>query len=394
MAKEKDPLLDALIAAASGGVDAVGVADAKARAYDARPELADPAERLQAAEDDEAPAPLLELLAAAFHQRLLRAEAGLKGTIEDIPEGGHWATPMPAENLYLLVPETRPFAKKVKPEVQVEAIESAVRLGTATDLRLLQIYLKHLEEKKEEAPVADAVAQTAIPAYGPGILPELWPTLGPDNRTFSAASKIDIQATLKRLTEKTPEKKAKGLGGGGGDKQSQVTKAVDKILQDAAEGGRVGPESLPILKLALKYAPEPSFRRKVSETLAGMGPEAAGEALPDLVDAFERTGFTRDYNLIRPMVVLGKESTDVADALIRALDDRDSTVRLLAAFNIGQMGEVAMRALDALEEKSEHDPEPKVRDQALKTLNKLRARLEPVGVVPDDGGPAGGDDEA
>jgi HEAT repeat protein len=83
------------------------------------------------------------------------------------------------------------------------------------------------------------------------------------------------------------------------------------------------------------------------------------------------------------MVVLGKESTEVADALIRALEDRDSTVRLLAAFNVGQMGEVAMRALDALEDMSERDPEPKVRDQAVKTLNKLRARLEPVGVVED-----------
>lgn len=391
MAKDKEPLIDALVAAAAGGIDAVGVTEVKGRAADAPPDLSDAAGRLRAAEDDDAPAPLLELLATAFHQRLLRAEPAVKGTIEAIPEGGHWSTPMPAESLYLLVPETRPFAKKVKPEVQVEGIESAVRLGTATDLRLLQIYLKHLEEKKEESPVADAVAQIAIPAYGPGILPELWPTLGPDNRTFTAASKIDIQATLKRLTEKSPEKKAKGAGAGGGDKQSQVTKAVDKILHDAAEGGRVGPESLPILKLALKYAPEPSFRRKVSETLAGMGPAAAGEALPDLVDAFERTGFTRDYNLIRPMVVLGKESTDVVDALIRALEDRDSTVRLLAAFNIGQMGEVAMRALDALEDMSERDPEPKVRDQAVKTLNKLRARLEPVGVV-EDVGTVGGEE--
>ena len=113
---------------------------------------------------------------------------------------------------------------------------------------------------------------------------------------------------------------------------------------------------------------------------------AAAEALPDLVDAFERTGFTRDYNLIRPMVVLGKESNDVADALIRALEDRDSTVRLMAAFNVGQMGEPAMKALDTLEDVSERDPEPKVRDTALKTLNKLRARLEPVGVVPVDEG--------
>jgi HEAT repeats len=376
MAKEKDPLLDSLVATAAAGVDTGGITDLKGKAATPPPELADAAVRLRAAEDDEAPAPLLELLFAATHARLQRAETGVKGNLEPVTDGGHWSTPMPAENLYLLVPETRPFAKKVKPEVQVEAIESATRLGTATDLRLLQIYLKHLEEKKEDAPVADAVAQHAIPAFGPPILPELWPTLGPDNRTFSAASKIDIQATLKRLTEKTPEKKAKGA-----DKQSQVTKAVDKILEDAAEGGRVGPESLPILKLALKYAPEPSFRRKVAETLANMG-SAAAEALPDLVDAFERTGFTRDYNLIRPMVVLGKESNDVADALIRALEDRDSTVRLMAAFNVGQMGEPAMKALDNLEDVSERDPEPKVRDTALKTLNKLRARLEPVGVVP------------
>lgn len=143
---------------------------------------------------------------------------------------------------------------------------------------------------------------------------------------------------------------------------------------------------MPILKLALKYAPEPAFRRKVAETLAGMG-EAAVEALPDLIDAFERTGFTRDYNLIRPMMVLGKESNDVADSLIRALEDRDSTVRLMAAFNIGQMGEPAMKALDTLEDLSERDPEAKVRDQALKTLNKLRARLEPVGVLPEGGEP-------
>ena len=374
MAKEKDPLIDALVATIHGGVDSHGISDLRSRAAQAPEEFANVAARLRAAEDDEAPAPVLEFLQAALHARLLRADAGLKGTIDEVTTGSHWSTNMPAESFYLLVPETRPFAKKVKPEVQVETIETAVRLGTATDLRLLQIYLKHLDDKKEDSPVADIIAQQAIPAFGPAILPELWPTLGPDNRTFSAASKIDMQATLKRLTEKSPDKKAKGA-----DKQSQVTKAVDKILQDAAEGGKVGAESLPILKLALKYAPEPAFRRKVAETLAGMGKDAA-EALPDLVDAFERTGFTRDYNLIRPMMVLGKESVDVADSLIRALEDRDSTVRLMAAFNVGQMGEPAMKALNALEDLSERDPEPKIRDQAAKTLNKLRARLEPVGM--------------
>ncbi|WP_020470207.1 HEAT repeat domain-containing protein [Zavarzinella formosa] len=375
--KDISLLTSSLINAAHTGVDRGAMKNVRGRADDAPSHLSEIGARLKDADDDEAPAPILELMSGLFQDRLNNAEAGVRGNVEEIPEGGHWSTPMAAESLYLLVPETRPFAKKVKPEVQVEAIETATRLGTVTDLRLLQIYLKHLEEKKDLAPVADAVAKEAIPAYGPQILPELWPTLGPDNRTFSASSKIDIQATLKRLTEKSPDKKAKGQ-----DKQSQVTKAVEKILEDAAEGGRVGAESLPILKLALKYAPEPAFRRKVAETLAGMG-EAAKEALPDLVDAFERTGFTRDYNLIRPMVVLGKESEEVGDSLIRALEDRDSVVRLMAAFNLGQMKKPAMKGLDMLENLSERDPEAKVRDQAAKTLNKLRLRLEPVGLPID-----------
>jgi hypothetical protein len=376
MAKEKAPLLDALSSVAYAGIEKHSTSPAVSLAS-SNEALADIAQRLDAAELDEAAAPFLELLSAGFHSRALKTEAGVRGMIEEPPAGLHWSTSMPADSFYLLVPETRPFAKKVKPEVQVETIETAVRRGTVTDLRLLQIYLKHLEDKKDDAPIADVIARDAIPAFGPNILPELWPTLGPDNRTFSAASKIDIQATLKRLTEKSPEKKAKGQ-----DKQSQVTKAVDKILEDAAEGGQVGPESLPVLKLALKYAPESAFKRKIAETLAAMGAEAQ-EALPDLVDAFEKVGFTRDYNLIRPMMVLGKESTEVADALIRALEDRDSTVRLMSAFNLGQMGEPALKAIETLDDISNRDPEPKVRDQALKTLNKLRARLEPVGLVPE-----------
>ena len=375
MAKEKDPLLEAALAVAFGGVDHNGTA-AVNKYLDGLPTpLVEAGRRLDHTDDVEAPAPLLDFLAAAFTLRYQNASVITKGNLIEVAEGGHWATAMPAESLYLLVPETRAFAKKVAPAIQVETIETASRLGHVTDLRLLQIYLKHLEDKKEVAPIADAIVRDAIPAFGAQILVDLWPSLSPDNRTFTAASKIDIQATLKRLTEKNPDKKAKGA-----DKQSQVTKACEKILEDEAAGGEVGPESLPTLKLALKYAPEPAFRRKVAEALAKMG-TLAQDALPDLIDAFERTGFTRDYNLIRPLMVLGKESNEVCDSLIRALDDRDSTVRLMSAFNLGQMGEPAIKAIRSLEDHSERDPDTKVRDQALKTLNKLRARLEPVELV-------------
>ena len=51
------------------------------------------ADRLRDAEDDEAPAPFFEVLDAALHARLGRAEAGVKRTIEPPTDGAHWATP-------------------------------------------------------------------------------------------------------------------------------------------------------------------------------------------------------------------------------------------------------------------------------------------------------------
>jgi hypothetical protein len=193
--------------------------------------------------------------------------------------------------------------------------------------------------------------------------------MAPESRQFLAAYKIDVEATLTRLLEK-PAKR--------GDKGGSVMKAVESLMEGVAgEGAAVGPESLPILRLALKFAPDPGFRRKIAQTIAGIGPPAT-DALPELIDAFEHGGLTRDYQLVRPLIVLGKESQEVADALIRALDDRDSSVRLLAAFNVGQMGAPAMTALPKLEEMVESDTDAKVREQAAKTVNKLRLRLEPA----------------
>ena len=66
MAKENDPLIDALIAAATGGVDSVGVTEVKGRLMVSPLATADAAARLRAADDDEAPLPLLELLYLAY----------------------------------------------------------------------------------------------------------------------------------------------------------------------------------------------------------------------------------------------------------------------------------------------------------------------------------------
>ncbi len=327
--------------------------------------LADDARRTLEADQDEIPYPLLDMLEKSMLARKTLVEySAPRGEIKEIPEGNFWSTPMPMDSLYKLIPETRPFAKRAKPPEQVETIEAAARRGTVADLRLVQLFLKCLSEKAG-AVVPDAVARVGLPAFGPGILPDLWPSLGPENRSFVAAYKIDIQATLGRLLEKTGKKS---------DKSGSVMKAVRKIMDSVSEDGTtIGTESLPLFKLAMKYAPEAAFRHEIAETLAKMG-KMAVEALPEMIDAFEHMGLTRDYHLIRPMVVLGKESQEVADALIRALTDRDNVVRMLAAFNLGQMGTPALGAISLLENISEVDQDAKVREHAARTLNKLRLR--------------------
>ncbi len=378
------PLVNELLHVVAGGVDTVGAARLSRHATTlsavsmqdaAIAPLAEDAQRTVNADPDEAPLPLLDLLQRTMQARATLAEfAPAAGEIKDVPESGNWSTPMPAEVLYTLVPETRPFAKRAKAPEQVENIEGAGRRSQIADLRLVQIFLKMLPDKAANT-VADAAARLAIPAYGQAILPDLWPTLAPENRTFIAAYKIDVESTLARLLEKTGDKKKSDKGG-------NVMKAVEKLMTTVNEdGSSIGPESLPIIKLALKHAPDQGFRRKLADILANMG-MAAASALPDLIEAFEHTGLSRDYYLIRPMIVLGKESIDVADAVIRALGDRDATVRLVACFNVGQLGTVAERGLEQVEIIAETDPDPKVREQGIKTLNKLRIRFGLVSPEP------------
>jgi len=388
-------LVSDLVQVVSSGVDTGGVSRLTRHAAtlnalkDQDPKLAElneAAQRTVKAEEDETPLPLLDVIEGATEQRSGFADfAAITGELKPIPDGGFWTTQMPAHVLYTLVPETRPFAKRAKPPEQIENIESTARRGQVADLRLVQIFLKMLTDKvgsksgegsaKANAPsVPDTAARLAIPAYGPVILPDLWPTLAPENRTFIAAYKIDVESTLARLLEKSGDKKKADKGG-------NVMKAVEKLMTTVNEdGSSIGPESLPIIKLAIKHAPDQAFRRKLADILANMGPKGA-EALPELIDAFEHTGLTRDYYLVRPLVVLGKESQDVMDAVLRALGDRDNTVRLMAAFNVGLMGSLAINALQLVENLSEADPDPKVRETALRTLNKLRMRFaipEPV----------------
>lgn len=371
-----NPLIHDVTQVVWGGLDTVGTSrltrhaatfNALSKQDPSVSAIADAAQRTVTAEAEETPLPLLDLLQRTTQERAGYVEfSTVTGELKDIPEVGYWATPMPAHIFYTLVPETRPFAKRAKAPEQIENIEASARRGQIADLRLVQIFLKMLTDKASNT-VADTVARVAIPVYGSIILPDLWPTLAPENRTFVAAYKIDVESTLARLLEKSTGKKS--------DKGGNVMKAVEKLMTTVNEdGSSIGPESLPIIKLALKYAPDQAFRRKLADILANMGLRGA-EALPDLIETFEHTSLTRDYYLIRPLVVLGKESQAVADALLRSMGDRDAIVRLMACFNIGQMGTPASGALQQVEDLAEADPDLKVRETAAKILSKLKMRF-------------------
>ncbi len=324
-------------------------------------------------EADEKPLPLLELLGKGIALRAEMASSEPVGSAKEFKQfqesktHDNWKTELPGEVIYSLVPELRRFSKRVKPEHQIDYIQVYSQRGTLADLRLLQVFLKKLVVKGEDA-VADAIAKAGLPAFGKQILTDLWATLVPDSRTFLAAYTIDIEATLNRILEKSGKK--------AGEKSNQIMKAVDTLLHNVLEeGATVGPESLPMLKLGLKYAPDAAYRRRIAETIVAVG-EPALDCLEDLINAFERGGLARDHHFIPLLAKLGKESRDVADALARALEDRDVTVRLRAAFNIGLLGSPAATTMRALEDTADTDVDNKVREQATKTLTNLRIRFQ------------------
>jgi hypothetical protein len=58
---------------------------------------------------------------------------------------------------------------------------------------------------------------------------------------------------------------------------------------------------------------------------------------------------------------------------IEGLKDGDARIRGVSAINLGNIGAPAAEAIPALEKLAQNDPEPKVREQAAKALEKIRA---------------------
>jgi hypothetical protein len=58
---------------------------------------------------------------------------------------------------------------------------------------------------------------------------------------------------------------------------------------------------------------------------------------------------------------------------IDSLKDNDLRIRGIAAFNLGNMGASAEKAIPDLEKLAKDDPEPKVRESAKEAIEKIRA---------------------
>ena len=331
------------------------------------PDLAKAAELAQKALDteaDEQPLPVLALMGELSHLAPERiAAAAPTGDLTPFNTEAKWATPMPVRDLYQLMPETRRFAKRTKAAEQAAIVERLARDEAVADLRTVGQMVAFLGEKTD-ATLALAVEKKALPAYGTAVLPDLFPSVAPGNRAFNIAYHIDPDATLAKLSsDQKPGKKA--------DRGSRLTEAISKMVDQAHEDEtKLAVDALPLLRQGLKVSGDAVNRQRIARLIADFGP-AALDAVPDLIDAFEKGGLTRDYRLIQPMVSLGKEVEAVCDCLMRAMSDRDANVRLCAAFNLGAMGKFALKAIEELESIADNDTEARVRDEALKSSRRL-----------------------
>lgn len=105
--------------------------------------------------------------------------------------------------------------------------------------------------------------------------------------------------------------------------------------------------------------------------LEAIGPKAR-RALPALAKTFSRKKFDIKYVAIRAIAAIG--GPDAPRLLVIALKDEDDFVRQLAAEALGEMGNAAAPALEALKRIAEADPISYVRKAAKEAIDRIERR--------------------
>jgi HEAT repeat protein len=141
------------------------VADAVAKVLDAPGKQAGPA--------------FLNLVVMSRQIRASLAGAGVEGELQPLPPSGPWATP-------LSVRDIQPLREALTQsgEGREKTLQEAVERNAFRDLRLLPELLNGLDSGY--APIADLVAEQALPALGPAVLPEILAGLKLQGKTADA----------------------------------------------------------------------------------------------------------------------------------------------------------------------------------------------------------------
>ncbi|MGF1580940.1 MAG: HEAT repeat domain-containing protein [Gemmataceae bacterium] len=101
-----------------------------------------------------------------------------------------------------------------------------------------------------------------------------------------------------------------------------------------------------------------------------MGPDAK-DALPALVKALDDKELSVRGSVVKALGQIGAEAKDAVPALIKALKDKAKELREKAAYALGEIGPAAKDALPTLEALSENDPYPDVCRSAAAAIEKI-----------------------
>jgi HEAT repeat protein len=283
-------------------------------------------ERLARRGEEPAPA-LLDLLLV-----LRRVQGGLAQSdtagppaLERIAPSGPWASDTPIALLSEIAE-----ALTGKGADRAPVVRHAVAEHATADLRLAEPLLRALADRNDE--LAALVAEQALPAFGPGLLPEL--ARAPDlaggaaeGRRLAALARLDAARAIPLLLAACEGK---------GALRTLAEKALASIGEPA-----VAP-----LTGALTGAGK--VRRSAAEALRQLGPPARAAA-PALIAALaDRDKHLRRAALGALRAIRPWKARDAVGLLTASLEDPDGDVRLEAAGALGDLGPGAPDAVPAL----------------------------------------------
>jgi HEAT repeat protein len=390
--------------------------------------VADAVERVTAAAPKQAGPAFLDLVVLARQIRGSLSLAGADGAIEAVPVSGPWQTAAPLRDVGPVFE-----ALSHSGEGREETLKDAVARKVVGDLRLLPALLGGLSDGY--APVADLVANEALPALGKAVLPDLLARLdlqgkNPEARALRAVCKIDPargadlcrraleegsiplrvaalgclpdvgkpgeaeQVGLKLCQEKARDVRVAAVGALRAGQGDEALETLVGLLQDKER------EVILAAEEALTALPHPEtttrLLRELEAVLGALPPppkkkpgKMAGKQA--ILKATRGRGYTeadrRAQDAARLVRILGKRKDgqrQAAKAVVPLAGHHETWLRLAALEALGQLGPVTEAVLPTLlEVLNEKDPElQKTALEALKEIEPAR-RGEAVGRVLD-----------